>query len=282
MSDLLDIAPQALAHVHIALRAAATVRQRSDMFLWSQGPVQACLPHTLMACALSGPGGNTLHRDCFHGTLIDAYVLEEVMAPQAGLLAELARHCWHGVGVPFWVNGPTVAQPMPRPARSEGVRLDQLSQRCARLDLGPALAVSTGALPGSRSSCFVFFKVALPTAVPAMELATLLLPHFHLGLCRSWAAEAESVGPKPQERLTKRQVQILNWVQQGKTNFEIAVILGVSPLTVKNHLQKLFKRLDVHNRTQAVAKRMADTGTLDLTGLRQDPWGALEKQRKVV
>ena len=92
-----------------------------------------------------------------------------------------------------------------------------------------------------------------------MELATLLLPHFHLGLCRSWAAEAESVGPKPQESLTKRQAQIMNWVQQGKTNFEIVVILEVSPLTVKNHLQKLFKRLDVHNRAQAVAKRMAGT-----------------------
>jgi transcriptional regulator EpsA len=259
MRDLLDIEPQALAHVHIALRAAATVRQRSDIFLWSQGPVQACLPHTLMACALWGPGGNTLHRDCFHGTLIDAHVLEEVMAPQTGLLSELSQHCLQGGGAPFWINGPTGPQPVPRPARSEEASFDQLSQRCARLDLGPALVVSTGALPGSRSSCFVFFKVALPTAVPPAELATLLLPHFHLGLCRSWAAEAESVGPKPQERLTKRQAQIMNWVQQGKTNFEIAVILEVSPLTVKNHLQKLFKRLDVHNRAQAVAKRMAGT-----------------------
>jgi DNA-binding CsgD family transcriptional regulator len=144
------------------------------------------------------------------------------------------------------------------------------------------LAISTGTLTGSMASCFVFFKVALPTAVPPVELATLLLPHFHLGLCRSWAAEPVPADSKPQEKLTKRQVQILNWVQQGKTNFEIAVILGVSPLTVKNHLQKLFKRLDVHNRTQAVAKRLADTGTSGLTGLRQDPSGALEKQRKVV
>jgi DNA-binding CsgD family transcriptional regulator len=63
----------------------------------------------------------------------------------------------------------------------------------------------------------------------------------------------------------------MNWVQQGKTNFEIALILEVSPLTVKNHLQKLFKRLDVHNRTHAVAKRMASSGTLGLTGPQQDP-----------
>ena len=271
MSDLLEIEPQALAKVHIALRAAGTVRQRSDIFLWSQGPIQACLPHMLMACALLDPGGNTRHRDCFHGTLIDAHVLDEVMAPQTGLLAELARHCWQGGGAPLLMDHSAPAPPVAPNARFIGTPLEHLRERCARLELGPTLVISTGTLPGSMSSCFVFFKVGLPTAVPPMELATLLLPHFHLGLCRSWAAEAVPAAPEPRERLTKRQAQIMNWVQQGKTNFEIALILEVSPLTVKNHLQKLFKRLDVHNRTHAVAKRMASSGTLGLTGPQQDP-----------
>jgi DNA-binding CsgD family transcriptional regulator len=46
------------------------------------------------------------------------------------------------------------------------------------------------------------------------------------------------------------------------------VILELSPLTVKNHLQKLFKRLNVHNRTQAVAKRMAESGASGFAALR--------------
>ena len=161
---------------------------------------------------------------------------------------------------------------MARPRRSIGKTLEHLSQRCAELALGPALVVSTGDLPGSMSSYFVFFKLALPTTVPPMELATLFLPHFHLALCRSWTAEAPYAGRQPLETLalTKRQLQILNWVQQGKTNFEIAVILELSPLTVKNHLQKLFKRLNVHNRTQAVAKRMAESGASGFAALRHD------------
>jgi hypothetical protein len=118
MIDLLEIGPQALAHVHIALRAAGTVRQRSDMFLWSQGPVQACLPHSLMACALLDSGGDTLHRDCFHGTLIDAHVLEEVMAPQTGLLVELVRHCWQGGGAPLLIDHSAPAPPVARAVRS--------------------------------------------------------------------------------------------------------------------------------------------------------------------
>jgi hypothetical protein len=84
----------------------------------------------------------------------------------------------------------------------------------------------------------------------------------HVALCRSWASKEEAARRLSDEAwsLTNRQLEILNWVQQGKTNFEIALILNVSPLTVKNHLQKLFKRLDVHNRTQAVAKVMAMPG----------------------
>jgi len=138
------------------------------------------------------------------------------------------------------------------------------------LALGPALVVSTGALRGSLSSCFVFFKLATPSQALHRDLALMFLPHFHLALCRSWAAKTEAAAPAPLDAwaLTTRQLEILNWVQQGKTNFEIAAILEVSPLTVKNHLQKLFKRLDVHNRTQAVAKVMSNPGAFRNPGLR--------------
>ncbi|MEP6607010.1 MAG: LuxR C-terminal-related transcriptional regulator, partial [Nitrosospira sp.] len=54
--------------------------------------------------------------------------------------------------------------------------------------------------------------------------------------------------------LTAREVGILNWVRVGKTNSEIASILGISPYTVKNHLQSIFKKLDVYNRMQAIFK----------------------------
>jgi DNA-binding CsgD family transcriptional regulator len=90
----------------------------------------------------------------------------------------------------------------------------------------------------------------------------------HLALLRSWASKEDAERRLADEAwaLTTRQLEILNWVQQGKTNFEIAAILEVSPLTVKNHLQKLFKRLDVHNRTQAVAKVMNTPGVFRKAG----------------
>ena len=55
-------------------------------------------------------------------------------------------------------------------------------------------------------------------------------------------------------RLSAREVEIIDWVRMGKTNLEIASILEISIYTIKNHLRKIFKKLDAGNRTQVVSK----------------------------
>jgi DNA-binding CsgD family transcriptional regulator len=57
--------------------------------------------------------------------------------------------------------------------------------------------------------------------------------------------------------LTLREIEILHWVKTGKTNGEISNILSISPSTVKNHLYRLFKKLEVSNRMQAIVKLIA-------------------------
>jgi DNA-binding CsgD family transcriptional regulator len=57
-------------------------------------------------------------------------------------------------------------------------------------------------------------------------------------------------------------MEILHWVREGKSNQEVGQILGISGLTVKNHLQRIYKALGVSNRTQAVASGLA-LGLLD-------------------
>ena len=68
------------------------------------------------------------------------------------------------------------------------------------------------------------------------------------------ASPAEA-GPKPLEALglTPREAEILLWVAQGKTNPEIATILGIGLTTVKKHLEATFAKLGVENRTSAAA-----------------------------
>lgn len=54
--------------------------------------------------------------------------------------------------------------------------------------------------------------------------------------------------------LSDRETEIMRWVCLGKTNGEIGQILDISFFTVKNHLQRIFRKLDVLNRAQAVSK----------------------------
>lgn len=53
--------------------------------------------------------------------------------------------------------------------------------------------------------------------------------------------------------LSRREAEVLSWVTEGKTNPEIAVILGLSARTVQTHLDRIFRKLDVETRTAAVA-----------------------------
>jgi DNA-binding NarL/FixJ family response regulator len=60
--------------------------------------------------------------------------------------------------------------------------------------------------------------------------------------------------------LTDRETQVLFWLSRGKTNQEIAQILEVSPRTVNKHLEPVFRKLGVENRTAAVATALAISG----------------------
>ena len=53
--------------------------------------------------------------------------------------------------------------------------------------------------------------------------------------------------------LTKRESEVLYWVSYGKTGWEISQILEMSPRTVNKHLEQIYKKLGVDNRTSAAA-----------------------------
>ena len=67
----------------------------------------------------------------------------------------------------------------------------------------------------------------------------------------------EVVGGSPSDILRKsfdltgREAEVLTWIANGKSNKEIAAILEMSPRTVNKHLDRIFGKLGVENRTSA-------------------------------
>lgn len=54
--------------------------------------------------------------------------------------------------------------------------------------------------------------------------------------------------------LSARELEVLESICRGKTNLDIAAVLDISPFTVKNHVQRIFRKIGVTNRTQAAAR----------------------------
>jgi NarL family two-component system response regulator LiaR len=51
--------------------------------------------------------------------------------------------------------------------------------------------------------------------------------------------------------LSRRETQVLHYLAEGKTDKEIANVLNISPETVKNHVQRIYRKIGVHRRTRA-------------------------------
>jgi len=54
--------------------------------------------------------------------------------------------------------------------------------------------------------------------------------------------------------VTGREHEVLSWIAKGKANKDIAQILCISPRTVQKHLETIFKKLGVENRTCAALR----------------------------
>lgn len=57
--------------------------------------------------------------------------------------------------------------------------------------------------------------------------------------------------------LTEREIDVLNQLGKGLTNKEIARALSISPGTVKTHTLRIYLKLDVKNRTEAIVQAKA-------------------------
>jgi DNA-binding CsgD family transcriptional regulator len=87
------------------------------------------------------------------------------------------------------------------------------------------------------------------------ELAIFLMrghePGSYRMLLQEREAAVEQARSWPEFGLSPRENEVLSWLTEGKTNPEIAMILGISPGTVRRHLENIYPKLGVENRHAA-------------------------------
>ncbi|TWI65125.1 transcriptional regulator EpsA [Pseudoduganella lurida] len=215
-----------------AIEAGLDLRDPGQLFLWAQGQLQALLPHRALVCLRLDPAGAIVRTELLQAGGPPGR-LEAALCDPARGIASAALQLWREGG-----ERPLLLQP------EAGV----LAGRLAALGLPGAIAHGSGALPGG-ATFFLACGLAGRPGPRQAHFLRLLLPHLHLALLR--LAPAHAAMPRA---LSPRELQVLHWLGEGKNNAEIGQLLGISALTVKNHLQRLYRVLGVSNRAHAVAR----------------------------
>nr|WP_295775621.1 LuxR family transcriptional regulator [Rhodoferax sp.] len=107
-------------------------------------------------------------------------------------------------------------------------------------------------------SFFSFHQLPHPPRAEQEKSLKMIVPAMHAALLRCLPGHFSTAQPLADTPppLTARETEVLSWIRQGKTNGEIAAILGISPHTVKNQVKSVMVKLRVNTRGQAVVEGM--------------------------
>ena len=253
---------------------APLVWRRHQFFIWSQGPLHALLPHDLLVCGAYLRQKRALSFSAFQSVVLSPAVLSLLTDGGSALLRRITA---------AWVQGQGRAVLLGNPQRTDdGDDLGSLAdaqvqwQQLARELGGGKLLVHGVARPQrpSEIECLFIFGGAKDChASERTRHAELVMPYLHSTWRRVQVSELEFNGgaadaetmPAPQAAqprttrrvLTLRECEILLWAREGKSNLQIGEGLGISALTVKNHIQKILRKLGASNRAHAVALAMS-------------------------
>ena len=232
-----------------AITDAVAVRRRFQFFAWTQGHLQALIPHGVLVCGLPRGTGTGMFFDYFHNLPLPTQALSQLCHPRDGVAVGMLE-AWRANG-----GDPMVVQ-------SGHARTAPLYTQLQELGLGTTIAHG---IPFEQSSVgahgfFAFVSLRVAPGARETTLTSMTVPHVFGTYCRALSRDrtpiAVSVVPVD-GGLSEREVEILHWVREGKSNHEIGMVLSISPLTVKNHVQRILKKLQASNRTQAVSKAVS-------------------------
>jgi len=100
----------------------------------------------------------------------------------------------------------------------------------------------------TRGRSLARFLSLLEPLVAQVDAAFRKVPAFPLNDARFALREGNVLD------LSTREMEVLDALCRGRTNLQIAATLDISPFTVKNHVQRIFRKIGVSNRTQAAAR----------------------------
>jgi transcriptional regulator EpsA len=230
-----------------------SVQCHADLLKWLQGEIQHYLPHEIMLAVWREGNKSPLNHDLV--SALPGARTAFLQSEELRVLHQNLYECWIAAGKkPFRLNlkHSTFFNDFPE-------SLCAFSKAIHEMRFVHGISDERG----GQDCLYVIFSAAPrfnPSSLSALEN---LLPYLDIALRRMTPfdrlhplalSSPDEIPARGLHGLSVRELEILSWVKKGKTNAEIASILKISPYTIKNHMQNIFKKLGVYNRLQAIAK----------------------------
>jgi transcriptional regulator EpsA len=216
------------------------VRRHYDLFLWLQGEIQHYLPHEIMLAAWGDFHSNLIRHDIV-SALIGVRTQHSDVTSLSPLLQGLFNR-WIELGrIPYELS-----------VGETGFLLEERALQCplglASQGMQSILIHGIRDQRGQHDCLYVIFGSGKKFATSSFSAFNILLPFLDSALGKIDPLPVHDQPGQPlsnsrNSRMTRREIEIMNWIKEGKTTSEIAAILGIDTFTVTTHLRSLFRKL---------------------------------------
>jgi transcriptional regulator EpsA len=226
------------------LNRCTEVSSPDEFLAMIAGPVARLMPHDIMICGIGGTSadGNYVQKYLNRDYPLDYYY---AMQRTDGKVNSPLIQEWRRT------HQPVVYQSR----RDEHKYPEDWVALFDKYELRNLVGHGVLDLSGPFSSYFIFSRLPNEVGRNEVDILNLITPHLHTALSRiSPLVPVFDYRPDAQKKpLTPRQLEILSWINEGKSNWEIAVILDTTQANVKYHVDQIFQKLNVSTRIQAVS-----------------------------
>jgi transcriptional regulator EpsA len=235
------------------------IHRHVDLFVWLRGEVQHVLPHDIFVSAWGDFSNWNLKLDLI--SALPGVRTEQLERHSIDDFLRIAYARWvEGGRRPLLLKAAEALQSIERdrnPLHGSLRAMRTIVVHGIRDERGGHeslyIALSVGSC--TKGGCKDRFLHMVDSLMPQIDIAFRRISAYPLTGMTARRAEGRGAnGIVGARELSAREQEILGWICQGKTNVEIATVLRISPFTVKNHVQRIFKKIGVSNRMQAATK----------------------------
>ncbi|MGE5385458.1 MAG: helix-turn-helix domain-containing protein [Betaproteobacteria bacterium] len=230
------------------IRLSSQVRTVEDLDNVLDGPLRRLLGYDIMICGTGFYSEKGCYGYKYHSRDFPMQYFFELRNPADGSVDSPLMKNWRDTLKPVYFQG----------GRDDADYPADWIAAFNKYDLRNIIGHATLDRHGVVGDYFIFARLDGVVGPRHAEILELVIPNLSLALGNAMQDEVcdENFAGSVHALISHRQRDILQWIYQGKTNWEISKILEINEETIKYHVDQVMAKLNVKTRAQAVGRAL--------------------------